>query len=136
MPTVSSLTTVHLKDAGGPVPFLAHFHYDRVDPYAVRVKFFDQGTAVACWYFDREMLAEGMNRQIGEGDVTFRPRRTVEGLQVHIELRDHTAPGHHAAVISVDGGDLDEFLERTYRVTPAGAETMDIDSPLRDLLAW
>ncbi|MEU3726152.1 SsgA family sporulation/cell division regulator [Streptomyces sp. NPDC031705] len=135
MPAVSAHAAVHAMDAGGRVALQAHLFYDLVDPYAVRVQFLDRGTALACWYFDRQMLAEGMHRRVGEGDVAFRPQRTADGHEVHVELRDHSAPGR-AVVITMDAADLADFLDRTYALAPPGYEAVDLDGSLRDLLAW
>ncbi|MFD7631287.1 SsgA family sporulation/cell division regulator [Streptomyces sp. NPDC059851] len=136
MPTISVLADVHMAVAGaGRVPFLAHLFYDCTDPYTVQVQFYDRGTALARWHFDRQMLAEGVHRRVGEGDVVFRPQRTVDGHEVHMELRDHTAPGRRTAVVCTDAATLADFLQQTYALIPAGTESLDLDGPLRDLLA-
>ncbi|MFJ2822002.1 SsgA family sporulation/cell division regulator [Streptomyces toxytricini] len=136
MPTHSALADVHMAVAGaGRVPFLAHLYYDSTDPYTVQVQFFDRGTALARWHFDRQMLAEGLHRRVGEGDVVFRPQRTADGDEVLMELRDHTAPDRRTAVVGTDTATVAEFLEQTYALVPAGTETLDLDGPLQDLLA-
>ncbi|AXE24667.1 SsgA family sporulation/cell division regulator [Streptomyces globosus] len=136
MPTHSALADVYMAVAGaGRVPFLAHLFYDSADPYTVQVQFFDRGTALARWHFDRQMLAEGLHRRVGEGDVAFRPHGTADGDEVLMELRDHTAPGLRTAVVGADTATVAEFLEHTYALVPAGTETLDLDGPLQDLLA-
>ncbi len=136
MPTVSVLTYVHLlTDDGGRMPLRAHFFYSPVDPYAVRVEFFDRRTAVEGWHFDRQMMADGMQRRVGEGDVGFRPQWNGTTGEVRMDLRDRAAAGRRSAVLCVSAEALACFLERTYAVTPAGAEAVDLDAVLENLLA-
>ncbi|WP_406187328.1 SsgA family sporulation/cell division regulator [Streptomyces sp. NBC_01006] len=40
----------------------------------VQATFFDGPKVLARWHFDRQMLAEGLHRPVGEGDVTFSPQ--------------------------------------------------------------
>ncbi|MCX4539291.1 SsgA family sporulation/cell division regulator [Streptomyces sp. NBC_01565] len=131
---MSALISVRLHAAdGGVVPFLGRFAYDRADPYAVGVQFFSRHAALPYWCFDRQMLAEGLHRPVGEGDVTFRPQWTADGEAVRVELRDH--PGGQGAVLLVGAPAVAGFLEETYAVTAPGAESFDADGFLEEILA-
>lgn len=75
MSCVSSLIAVHLESGEAAVPLFARFSYSADNPYAVKADFLDGLAVLASWQFDRQMLAEGARRPVGEGDVTFQPRR-------------------------------------------------------------
>lgn len=134
MSPVSALISVRLQvAAGGSVPLLGRFSYDPADAYAVRAQFFTQSTDLPSWCFDRQMLAEGLHRPVGEGDVAFRPQWTPEGEAVRAELRDPS--GGPGAVLLLDARAVAGFLDETYAVTAPGDETFDADAFLDKLLA-
>lgn len=130
---VSALIAVRLHDAaGGEVPLLGRFSYDSADPYAVRAQFFAGDTVLPHWYFDRQMLADGLHGPVGDGDVTFRPQRTAGGEELRVTLRDPASgPG---VVLLVNARAVTTFLDETYAVTAPGCETFDADGFLEDLL--
>ncbi|QEU77432.1 SsgA family sporulation/cell division regulator [Streptomyces subrutilus] len=131
---VSALIAVRLQaDGEDDVPLLGRLSYDRADPYAVRAQFFTRDTALPSWCFDRQMLAEGLQRPVGEGDVTFRPQWTAGGEAVRIALRD--SAGGQGAVLLLDARAVTAFLDETYAVIAPGAETFDADGFLEELLA-
>ncbi|MCY0943090.1 SsgA family sporulation/cell division regulator [Streptomyces antarcticus] len=131
---MSALIAARLNDADGDeVPLLGRFSYDSADPYAVRAQFFAGQTVLPYWYFDRQMLAEGLQRPVGEGDVTFRPQRTAGGEEIRVGLRD--SAGGQGVVLLVNARAVRCFLEETYAVTAPGSETFDADGFLEDLLA-
>ncbi|GAA3061174.1 hypothetical protein GCM10020254_01240 [Streptomyces goshikiensis] len=70
------------------MPLFGQFSYDSADPYAVRAQFLTRDTVLTTWCFDRQMLAEGLHRPVGEGDVTFRPQWADGGEFVRVELSD------------------------------------------------
>lgn len=54
----------------------ATLHYDRTDPFAVRMTFPAPATlegVEVCWTFARELLAAGLDDSEGHGDVRVRP---------------------------------------------------------------
>ncbi|WP_242438853.1 SsgA family sporulation/cell division regulator [Streptomyces sp. CB00455] len=131
---MSALIAVRLHaSAGDEVPLLGRFSYDQADPFAVRVEFFAHQAALPYWCFDRQMLAEGLERPVGEGDVTFRPQWTASGRAIRIGLRD-CADGQ-GAVLHIDAQPVARFLEETYAVTAPGTEVFDADAFLDELLA-
>ncbi|MET9605986.1 SsgA family sporulation/cell division regulator [Streptomyces sp. NPDC006512] len=130
---MSALVAVRLQPAfGSDVPLVARFSYARVDPYAVRVEFLAEDTALPSWCFDRQMLAEGLHRPVGEGEVTFRPQWTDGGEALRIGLRDF--PDGRGAVLLAGVRAVTGFLEATYAVTAPGSETFDADGLLEELL--
>ncbi|MFI6144403.1 SsgA family sporulation/cell division regulator [Streptomyces sp. NPDC051109] len=135
MSLISALITVHLEAVRGRVPLLARFSYDGEDPYAVRTTFLDGTTVLARWHFDRQMLAEGFHRMVGEGDVTFRPQRVAGVDELRVALRGPAGQGQGDAVLFVEARALTDFLHQTYAVTGAGEEFLDVDKFLDELLA-
>ncbi|MFG2991843.1 SsgA family sporulation/cell division regulator [Streptomyces sp. NPDC048257] len=132
---MSSLIAVRLETGEGAVPLLARFSYSADNPYAVQADFFDRLALLASWQFDRQMLTEGVRRQVGEGDVTFRPHRGSGGDEVRIGLRNHGDGREGHAVLFADAGALKGFLDRTYAVVGEGEESLDLDKLLEEFLA-
>ncbi|MER7490718.1 SsgA family sporulation/cell division regulator [Streptomyces sp. NPDC126497] len=110
----------------------ATLHYDRDDPFAVRMTFPAPATlegVEVCWTFARELLAAGMQEPEGQGDVRVRPYgydRTV--------LEFHAPEG--TAVVHVRSGELRRFLEATGELVPTGLEhlRLDLDHELAELM--
>ncbi|MFD3701451.1 SsgA family sporulation/cell division regulator [Streptomyces sp. NPDC058646] len=132
---MSSLMAVRLETGKGDVPLFARFSYSTDNPYAVQADFFDGLAILASWQFDRQMLAEGAHRPMGEGDVTFRPHTGVGGAEVRIGLRNHSDGREGQTVLCADGGALKAFLNRTYAVVGEGEEFLDLDKLLEEFLA-
>ncbi|MEU1462024.1 SsgA family sporulation/cell division regulator [Streptomyces sp. NPDC005727] len=101
----------------------ATLHYDRCDPFAVRMSFPAQATLEGvdvCWTFSRELLAAGLEGPDGHGDVRVRPYgydRTV--------LEFHAPEG--TAVVHVRSGEIRRFLEATADLVPVGLEHLQLD---------
>lgn len=109
----------------------ATLHYDREDPFAVRMAFPGcatlEGTEVS-WEFSRELLASGMETTAGMGDVRVRPfgyDRTV--------LEFHAAEG--IAMVHVRTAELRRFLARAEELVPVGEESgfLGLDRDLAEL---
>ncbi|MFJ6756218.1 MULTISPECIES: SsgA family sporulation/cell division regulator [unclassified Streptomyces] len=132
----SALIVVRLDAPRGGVPLLARFSYDAEDPYVVQATFFDGPTVLARWHFDRQMLAEGLHRPVGEGDVTFGPHTAGgEADELRVALRGPGDEVEESAVLFVEARPLTDFLEQSYAVTGAGEEFLDVDRLLDELLA-
>ncbi|GHE52466.1 hypothetical protein GCM10018785_22580 [Streptomyces longispororuber] len=110
----------------------ATLHYDRRDPFAVRMSFPAPATLEGVevhWTFARELLAQGVEQAAGDGDVRVRPygyERTV--------LEFHAPEG--TAIVHVRTGDVRRFLHRTTVLVPVGQEHrhVDLDRDLADLM--
>ena len=109
----------------------ATLHYDRSDPFAVRMTFPAPATLEGvdvCWTFSRELLTAGLQAPEGFGDVRVRPYgydRTV------LEFR---AP-EGTAVVHVRSGEIRRFLRDTDELVPVGREhlQLDLDQELLEL---
>ncbi|MFF4209265.1 SsgA family sporulation/cell division regulator [Streptomyces sp. NPDC001796] len=110
----------------------AVLHYDRRDPFAVRMTFPAPATlegVEVCWTFARELLAAGLEGPEGHGDVRVRPygyERTV--------LEFHAPEG--TAVVHVHSDAIERFLRRTTELVPVGLEHLqvDLDHDLAELM--
>ncbi|MET7285280.1 SsgA family sporulation/cell division regulator [Streptomyces sp. NPDC005573] len=110
----------------------AKLHYDRRDPFAVRMTFPAPATlegVEVCWTFSRELLAAGLLDAEGHGDVRVRPYgydRTV--------LEFHAPEG--TAIVHVRSGEIRGFLAATRDLVPEGREhlQMDLDDGLEQLI--
>ncbi|MEU3845213.1 SsgA family sporulation/cell division regulator [Streptomyces sp. NPDC028635] len=110
----------------------ATLHYDRRDPFAVRMTFPAPATlegVEVCWTFSRELLTAGLETPEGHGDVRVRPYgfdRTV--------LEFHAPEG--TAVVHVRTGEIQRFLRATSELVPVGLEhlQLDLDHGLAELM--
>jgi hypothetical protein len=110
----------------------ATLHYDRCDPFAVRMTFPAPATlegVEVCWTFSRELLMAGQEEPVGDGDVRVRPYgydRTV--------LEFHAPEG--TAIVHVRSEEIRHFLAATNALVPVGLEhlQLDLDHDLAELM--
>ncbi|MFF3846141.1 SsgA family sporulation/cell division regulator [Streptomyces sp. NPDC002328] len=110
----------------------ATLHYDRRDPFAVRMTFPAPATlegVEVCWTFARDLLTAGLHEAEGHGDVRVRPYgydRTV--------LEFHAPEG--TAIVHVHSSEIRRFLQATSELVPAGREhlQLDLDHELAELM--
>ena len=115
-----------------PVPLPVSLRYDPSDPYAVTATFrTGQGEGVS-WVFARELLAVGLHRPIGDGDVQVSPGHRGGERVAEISLRSPDG----SALLHAPANDLVVFLGRTYTTVPDGTETdhLDIDRELERMM--
>jgi hypothetical protein len=118
------------------LPVRAVLEYDLTDPYAVAVCFHTgsgTGGEVVQWTFARQLLSDGVSAPAGEGDVQVWPSASGGVPVVCLSLSSPSG----RALFEVPLGDLVEFLGRSYRAVPLGAESqhVDVDAELA-LLLW
>ncbi|MFF0227718.1 SsgA family sporulation/cell division regulator [Streptomyces sp. NPDC004629] len=110
----------------------ATLHYDRRDPFAIRMSFPAPATlegVEVCWTFARDLLTAGLHGPQGHGDVRVRPYgydRTV--------LEFHAPEG--TAVVHVHSAEIRRFLDATSELVPLGLEHLqfDLDHDLAELM--
>lgn len=125
------LRLVVSSESSLPVP--AGLRYDSADPYAVHASFHTGGNETVDWVFARDLLAEGLRRPTGCGDVRVWPSRNRGQGIVCIALSSPEGE----ALLEAPAPELSNFLERTYATVAAGDESMhlDIDAALTQLIA-
>ncbi|GAA2252060.1 hypothetical protein GCM10010145_19710 [Streptomyces ruber] len=118
------------------VPVQARLSYDSDDPFAVTAAFSHEGRILALWRLDRQMLAEGTRRPVGEGDVRLRPQRVGARSVLRIELSGSAqdGTGREHAVVLAPAHAVVSFVERTYGVVAPGREDVSVDEFLADLM--
>ncbi len=110
----------------------ATLHYDRTDPFAVRMTFPAPATlegVEVCWTFARDLLVTGLEERAGDGDVRVRPYG-YERLVVEFHAPEGTA------VVHVRSDEVRLFLDRTTEEVPLGREHLqvDLDHDLAELM--
>ncbi len=132
--SVTREIALHLVVPGDTaVPLPVTMRYDSRDPYAVHATFrTGRGEGVE-WVFARDLLAAGMSRHVGEGDVRVWPG-SQDGVEVvYIAL---TSPDGEA-LLAAPAGELAEFVRRAQALVPDGSESryLDLDGAITALLA-
>lgn len=105
--------------------------YDSRKPYEVSLSFNAGKRGRVDWVFARDLLADGLLADSGEGDVHVRPRFDDPAVVV-IVLRSPTGQ----AAVEADVDQLSEFVNETYDIVAPGAEHlwMSIDDALAQLM--
>ncbi|MDX6285360.1 MAG: hypothetical protein QOG53_845 [Frankiales bacterium] len=118
---------------GTPLPVTASIRFDAADPYAVTVTFFTGASEPVRWTFARQLLTDGVERSVGEGDVRVWPANSDGSPVVYIALSSPSG----RALFEVPLGDVVEFLGRSYAAVPTGSESdfVDVDSELNLILS-
>jgi hypothetical protein len=133
------------------VPLMAGLSYTSADPYAVRMAF-DVGTDKPVeWILARDLLAAALHASEGIGDVRawpsaascdpdagIVPDASTMGVGArHGILNIAMSSPFGQAQFEVSAQAIGTFLERTYRVVPAGQESgyLDFDAELIELLS-
>lgn len=113
------------------VPVQVELRYDTRDPYAVVAAFRTGRSGWVEWVFSRDLLADGLIAQIGNGDVKIRPASDNPEVVV-VEL---SSPSGHA-MFEASAEELADFLDRTYDVVLPGNEHLwvDVDDALAQLI--
>lgn len=113
------------------VPVKVELRYDTHDPYAVIAAFRTGRTGWVEWVFARDLLADGLLAEAGDGDVRIRPSAD-DPESVVVEL---TSPSGHA-MFETSAQELADFLDRTYDAVLPGNEHLwvDVDDALTRLI--
>ncbi|GHE07887.1 SsgA family sporulation/cell division regulator [Streptomyces alanosinicus] len=136
--SVHQTLVVELRAHGtGRCPVFAHLGYDAGDPFAVTAVFGHDGRVLACWRLDREMLADGLLRPVGAGDVRLRPVATAAWHELRMEFLGALRPdgSRHHAVVYAWAPAVAAFLRETHRLVPPGREHLPLDKLLAEILA-
>src|SRR5580692_4018841 len=126
------------------VPLMASLYYNRLDPYAVRIAFHVGTDEPVEWTLARDLLAAALHAREGIGDVQAWPSAapgdpaaedgTAAGSGIlNISM---TSPFGHAQ-FEAPAAAVASFLRRTFRIVPAGQESLfiDFDAELAALLS-
>ncbi|MET9453134.1 SsgA family sporulation/cell division regulator [Streptomyces cinerochromogenes] len=116
-----------------PVPLTAELRYSAADPYAVCLSLGAPSARSVDWVFARSLLAQGLTRPTGTGDVVVFPERRRDPATVRVLLRTHTG----AALLEIACSAVTAFLRRADAVVPPGTEHhhLDVDRVVEQLMA-
>lgn len=105
--------------------------YDPADPYAVRLSLGATAGRPIVWVFARELLAEGLRRPSGIGDVLVFPRHRCLPDTMRIVLRSRAG----AALVELSASAVTRFMKNAAELVPPGTEGayVDVDSALAQL---
>lgn len=122
------------------VPLMASLHYTCQDPYAVRMAFHVGTDEPVEWTLARDLLAAALHAREGIGDVrawpSAAPGDPADGDGTGILNISMTSPFGHAQ-FEAPAAAVASFLRRTFRIVPAGQESLfiDFDAELTQLLS-
>lgn len=110
----------------------ATLRYEPSDPYAVEATFRAAEESIS-WVLGRDLLAEGLVSESGDGDVHVWP--TLEDDLAVVMIRLSSPDGQ--ALLAAAASDVQDFLRRTFQAVPSGTEQslLDIDTTIEQLLA-
>ncbi len=122
-----------VASAGVIAPVGVELGYDSRNPYEICMKFNVGKAGQVDWVIARDLLADGLVAEAGEGDVRIGPRLDRPGLVV-IALSSPSGQ----ATFEVNADQLVEFLNGTYDVVAPGDEHrwMNVDEVLSRLLSY
>ena len=123
------------------VPLMASLHYTCQDPYAVKMAFHVGTDEPVEWTLARDLLAAALHAREGIGDVQAWPSaasddRDGDAAGAVIMNISMTSPFGHAQ-FEAPAVAVASFLRRTFRIVPAGQESLfiDFDAELTELLS-
>ncbi|WP_405475832.1 SsgA family sporulation/cell division regulator [Streptomyces sp. NBC_00009] len=110
----------------------AEFRFDPGAPLVVSVDLLIEGGPRALWRIGRDLLQQGLYSVSGLGDVQMWPTHSKDRATAWLQL----ASQDMAALFELPVTPLEEWLEYTYKLVPAGRELAEIDweAPTADLL--
>ncbi len=114
-----------------PTPISAALQYDTADPLAVRLVLYASDGDTIEWYLARQMLADGLSRKTGLGNVEIRPDTAPGWKLVHVTIR---SPAGDLFYAHLSARDVLAFVKRTEAIVPIGTEYQYLDLDLDDLV--
>ncbi|MEV7074803.1 SsgA family sporulation/cell division regulator [Streptomyces sp. NPDC091972] len=122
-----------MLDEFTPLPIRAEFHFDADMPAVITVEFLAERGPGIVWHIGRELLHRGLTAMSGCGDVRMWPALPRERPSSWLLLESQDVE----ALFEVPAAPLAQWLDATYRITPAESEMdgLNWDGFLRRLLA-
>lgn len=118
--TTASIVDLPAQPDTAGAPVACCWRYDPADPWAVCLQVRSGRVRWVDWYLARDLLAAGLGRRTGVGDVTVEPW-PGDGLLVTLD-----SPTGRALLLA-DARHAAYFLAGSYRLVPPGAERLDVD---------
>lgn len=118
---------------GSVLPLEAELRYSTSDPLAVVALFHTGEPTDVRWVFARDLLAEGLDHRVGDGDIVVWPAQDDDGAPVvHVRLRSPDGD----ALLELDRTAIASFLDQTWALVTPGSEgrLLNVDTVLGALL--
>ena len=130
--TVTIPLTLAVTAGTGSGDLPGELRYDPADPFAVSLAIGIEGGAAVVWTFARDLLADGLCRPSGDGDIQVEPITTEDGREVDITLTTDCR-----ATLSAPRDTVVAVLVEVFSAVPVGTELdhLDIDAELAALLS-
>ncbi|GAB3000691.1 SsgA family sporulation/cell division regulator [Streptomyces pseudoechinosporeus] len=106
--------------------------YKARDPFAVHLVFHPDADRAVPWVLARDLLAQGLLRPSGQGDVHLWPVGCGPDAELNIALSSPQGTARLTAPLAT----VAQWLERTYQSVPVGREAdgLDVDGEVARLL--
>ena len=113
---------------GQPAPVVTRWTYSAADPFAVTLGVRGRRDRFVEWLVSRDLVIESLSGPAGCGDIRMSPQH-VQGYDI-IEIEIRSTDGR--AVLEVDRELLQQFVDASLALVPAGAEgsRMDLDAEI------
>jgi len=108
---------------GQETPLLTRWSYRSDDPFAVMMSISRPSGRWIDWLLSRDLLIEGLAGPAGVGDVRLTPFSDEEFDVLEVRIGDDEG----FASLEFDRDLIERFLEATFDIVPAGAESAVID---------
>ncbi|HEX4357085.1 MAG TPA: SsgA family sporulation/cell division regulator [Pseudonocardia sp.] len=108
---------------GQETPLLTRWSYRADDPFAVMMSISRPSGRWIDWLLSRDLLIEGLAKPAGIGDVRLTPFTDEEFDVLEVRIGDDEG----FASLEFDRDLIERFLEATFDIVPAGAESAVID---------
>ncbi|MFD9286592.1 SsgA family sporulation/cell division regulator [Streptomyces mirabilis] len=119
-----SLQIRHWVSSGLARTLNCEISYSSEDPLAVTMVFNTDAACPVGWVFSRELLADGLNARVGEGDVVLWPMHDHDGDLTSFCVRIGSA---RTAMFEIAAEPVVNWLDQTYEMVPCGAEFEGVD---------
>ncbi len=111
-----------------PIPLIVAFRYDSRDPWAVCLVLNAGASNAVEWYFARDLLANGLSRKAGLGDVQVQPESVAGAHVVRVTIRGRGGHFH----VRIPARDVLSFVKRTEAMVGFGTEHQHL--PIDDIV--
>ncbi|MFF7953344.1 SsgA family sporulation/cell division regulator [Streptomyces griseorubiginosus] len=118
-----SLDIERVLDVAARQTIRAAFGFDPAAPLVVSLVLVVEGGPRVRWRIGRDLMQQGLRSASGLGDVQMWPARPDEGGTAWLQL----ASRDMAALFELPVPPLEEWLEHTYKLVPAGRELAEVD---------
>lgn len=129
--TVTTPLTLFVSADTGDAEIAAELRYDPNDPLAVSLVIGVESAEPVVWIFGRDLLADGVSRASGVGDITVEPACDPDRRDVRITLATNCL-----ATMIAPRDKVVEFLVDSFTAVPSGCELdrIDMDAEIASLL--